>query len=61
MDAEMNFTCCLCGRIVTGSWGNNPWPLTHDINERCCDVCNATLVIPARLAIIAESRKNKEK
>ena len=55
------FICCLCGKEVIGSWGNNPWPLSHDINERCCDKCNMTKVIPARLGIIQANRDNKEK
>lgn len=56
-----DFICCLCGKHVSGSWGNNPWPLSHDINERCCDECNMTKVIPARLSIIQANRENKEK
>lgn len=42
-------TCCLCGRIFRG-YGNNPWPLSHDIDDRCCDGCNDNKVIPSRLA-----------
>lgn len=56
-----DFICCLCGKEVTGAWGNNPWPLSNDSDERCCDACNANKVIPARLGIIADNRKNKEK
>ena len=55
------FICCLCGKKVTGSFGNNPWPLSNDINERCCDACNMTKIIPARLGIIQANRENKEK
>lgn len=55
------FVCCLCGKEVINSWGNNPWPLSHDAEERCCDECNATMVIPARLGIIVNNRKSKEK
>jgi len=39
--------CSLCGRKYS-HWGNNPEPL-KDIEERCCDECNQTKVIPARL------------
>ena len=56
-----DFICCLCGKKVTDSWGNNPWPLSNNPNERCCDDCNAKLVIPARLAIIADNRRRQEK
>ena len=40
--------CCICGRIFRG-WGNNPYPVVQDVEARCCDVCNATAVVPARL------------
>jgi hypothetical protein len=39
-------TCCLCGRMFIG-YGNNPWPLKGD---RCCDGCNDSKVIPARIS-----------
>lgn len=41
------YDCVLCGDHFTG-WGNNPAPLAEDGD--CCDNCNATKVIPARLA-----------
>jgi hypothetical protein len=49
--------CCLCGKEFTGH-GNNPWGvLNEDLSERtfkpedrCCDECNATKVIPGRIA-----------
>ena len=40
--------CSLCGESFSG-FGNNPEPLKA-YEERCCDVCNQTKVIPARLA-----------
>ena len=46
-------TCCLCGSTFIG-WGNNPFPLSEKEDDRCCDECNYTKVIPARLAKIAE-------
>lgn len=42
-------TCVLCGKTFRG-WGNNPWPLSDDEDAVCCDECNGTRVIPARLA-----------
>ena len=37
--------CSICQLVYTG-WGNNAWP----VNEgRCCDNCNAAVVIVARL------------
>ena len=42
--------CCLCNKKigVVGTWdlGNNAKPL---MNGRCCDECNQTKVIPARI------------
>jgi hypothetical protein len=47
--------CCLCGQPCepwhappTG-YGHNPWPLGTDPEGRCCNTCNDTRVIPARL------------
>ncbi len=44
------YTCCLCGSEEFG-YGNNPDPLGK-LPKRCCDVCNYTKVIPARLDLI---------
>lgn len=43
-------TCCFCGKKYT-HYGNSIDPLIHPsgIDARCCDVCNATIVIPNRL------------
>ena len=40
--------CCICGKKFTG-WGNNPWPIVDDVDAICCDTCNDTQVIQARL------------
>ena len=37
--------CCICGEMYQG-YGNNAWPLDEG---RCCDVCNFTKVLLARL------------
>lgn len=39
--------CCICNKIING-YGNNPWPVKDD--GECCDNCNMTKVIPARLS-----------
>ena len=39
--------CCFCGKEC-GKYGNNPYPLSKDENDRCCDECNGK-VIAARL------------
>ena len=57
MDKE--FVCCLCGETFKG-WGNNPWPLNENEEARCCDSCNGSLVIPARLARMEMAQKFKE-
>lgn len=46
--------CCICGCLYTG-WGNNPWPVVKDDNAECCDVCNDTEVLPARMAQMFEN------
>lgn len=38
--------CCICGKKLEG-YGNNPWPVKED--GRCCDDCNAFVVVPARM------------
>lgn len=44
------FKCCLCGAECEG-FGNNPFPLCNadDYESRCCDDCDDTLVLTARL------------
>jgi hypothetical protein len=45
---EKVFKCCLCGESFIG-YGNNPYPVDKDPEHRCCDVCNVTKVLPARV------------
>lgn len=54
--------CCLCGRPIGDLFGNNPWPLVKDENARCCNECNMSKVIPARIELIkkhSEKEKNE--
>ena len=44
--AEDKETCVLCGKHINGH-GNNPAPLADE--GKCCDECNKTKVIPARM------------
>ena len=59
MGTEPQIICCLCSGLIeigpTG-WvhGNNAEPVA---TGRCCDFCNMTKVIPARLRNIRESSK----
>ena len=42
-------TCCICGKEING-WGNDPYPVVTDNNAECCDACNMTYILPARIA-----------
>ena len=46
--------CCICGCIIVG-YGNDPWPVKE--NGECCDKCNTTKVVPARLKMWREQEK----
>jgi len=58
--------CCICKKEIEKEYtpkgkmfwskGNNAQPLK---NGRCCNECNATKVIPARLKNINEVNKNE--
>ena len=51
--------CCICGKEFEG-FGNNPYPVNKDENARCCDVCNDTVIIPARIEALKEDKKEEE-
>lgn len=48
--------CCICGKKFEG-YGNNPQPLWPE--GRCCDECNSSLVIPARIEQMSPYEKTK--
>lgn len=48
--------CSVCNEKYTGL-GNNARPIN---DGRCCDICNSTVVIPARLEMI-QRHQNKGK
>ena len=50
MPIEREGTCSLCGEPYD-HFGNNPEPL-GTFEQRCCDKCNETKVIPLRIANI---------
>lgn len=56
---NMEFKCCICGCKEKG-YGNNPWPVVEDVDSRCCDYCNDTKVIPARLKRLVERNRGTE-
>jgi hypothetical protein len=41
--------CSICRQLFVG-WGNSAQPIS---DGRCCSGCNETVIIPARLAVIA--------
>jgi hypothetical protein len=58
--------CCLCGEPCepwheppTG-YGHNPAPLGITDDDRCCDYCNASKVIPARIGLFVQDPDNQK-
>ena len=49
MEKDEKKVCVICGREFEG-YGNNPDPVKH--HGECCDECNMTVVIPARLGLM---------
>jgi hypothetical protein len=55
-DGVRYYSCCLCNDILRG-YGNNPEPVIsswdeekqEELDVECCDDCNFTKVIPARM------------
>lgn len=58
MSEKSIFTCCICGEEFEDYTGHNPWPVVDDeTGEKvCCAVCNANVVIPARMKLAEEPR-----
>jgi hypothetical protein len=57
---EQKPKCCLCGAELEPwpggyGYGNNPWPLSENENDRCCDFCDRTKVLPARIKMARAS------
>jgi len=50
--------CCICGVIFKG-YGNNPWPIADRKDDRCCDRCNAEVIIPERIKRIYNGNKSR--
>ena len=55
---NQEYVCCICGQKFTG-WGNNPYPVVDDDDAMCCDMCNQTRVLPARMAQMFGRKENK--
>ena len=60
----MGLKCCICGEMMEEGESNNPDPITDENgwyfveDAVCCDVCNTSKVVPARLDAMFN---NKEK
>ena len=55
----MVMKCCLCGKEIIG-WGNDPWPVVTDEDARCCDECNLSIVLIARLTNLKKGENENE-
>ena len=53
---ELANACCFCEGDVGEYGGNNPTPLAGD---KCCDSCNKSKVIPARMALFTSSARRR--
>ena len=52
--------CCFCGCEVKGI-GNNPKPVEMRSGATCCDWCNSSIVMVARIrALLKLENENKE-
>jgi hypothetical protein len=56
--------CSLCNSLIeveVNGWGNghNPWPLRRNEEDRCCQTCNDTLVIPMRMKMLTSSQSQE--
>ena len=47
------WVCSICNKVSQG-FGNNPQPVKRNVESRCCDDCNNTIVVPRRFR---EARK----
>lgn len=52
--------CCICGKKIEG-YGNNPFPLEINPEKKCCDNCNDTYVLAARLMLIKPEEADRIK
>lgn len=50
--------CCICGKEIVDGFGNNPWPV-KDKGE-CCDLCNISIVLKARLNMLNNKKKGEK-
>jgi hypothetical protein len=64
---ETMITCCICGKKITPTESNNPYPVRDYSNHgdsvnRCCHTCNREVVIPSRTVLTgAPSEAERDK
>lgn len=64
MESEVRHTnpiCCICGKECENEYGNNPDPFVKLEGARCCDACDYAYVIPMRIRLAVEARRQAEK
>lgn len=49
--------CAICGAEING-YGNNAEPICDGI---CCDACNSYVVIPKRMEMLKELKRERRK
>lgn len=49
--------CSICGKAFKG-YGHNPEPVKRWMDGSCCDSCNASVVLPARIASVKQGADN---
>lgn len=59
LPAFENHECCFCDADF-GRWGHNPAPLMDGSKNACCDECNYTKVLPARLYGMPKPKKTED-
>lgn len=52
-----NHVCCICGKSFYG-WGNDPYPVVMDEDKVCCDDCDKSAVLSARIVEIYRNGGN---
>ena len=52
--------CAICGKEMNNEFGNNPWPVRANEEDRCCDECNTSFVIPYRIMLMRLNKKRKD-
>ena len=54
---DNSWECVLCNDIFIGGYGNNPDPVVKEWSARCCDACNTSIVLPARVKEALEANE----